>query len=124
MATRTSTAPASALDSSEDSRRIPARAARYHYAAMRRAEGAARGLSVQHSVRMFAGGSTADEIADLRARRDSYYLLAAAHRAAGRKRERAENRTLAWAAFREGPAAYIGCTVRSWAYSIRGAVSR
>ncbi|WP_405747756.1 hypothetical protein [Streptomyces canus] len=62
----------------------------WHYAAMRRAEDAARGLSVQHSVRMFAGGSTVDEIADLRARRDSYYRLAAAHRNAARRLERRE----------------------------------
>jgi hypothetical protein len=51
------------------------------------------------------------------AARDSYYLLAAAHRAAGRKRERAEQRVLARAAFREDPARYARATVRSWAYS-------
>ncbi|WP_069744748.1 MULTISPECIES: hypothetical protein [unclassified Streptomyces] len=102
----------------------PARTSRYHYAAMRRAEDAARSLSVRHSIVGFLGSEPATDIADMAAVRDSYYRLAAAHRVAARKRERAENRTLAWAAFREGPAAYIGCTVRSWAYRIRGAVSR
>ena len=112
-------ASVSALDSSEDSRPV-ARTSRYHFAAMRRAEDAARGISIRRST----GSIPADELDKAKAAQNSYYLLAAAHRSAAHKRERAENRALAWAAFTEGPAAYIGCAVRSWAYRIRGAVSR
>jgi hypothetical protein len=106
------------------------RTANYHFAAMRRAEQAASRLSVQYQARRFAAAFDPDATPDSRARlaelaatRDSYYLLAAAHRAAARKRERRENRALAWTAFKEGPAAYVGCTVRSWAYRVLGAVN-
>lgn len=81
----------------------PAPTANHHYARMRCAEDAARSLSVQHSVRMFTGSSTPDEIADLRARRDSYYLLAAAHRAAARRVECRVRRALAWSDFKKDP---------------------
>ncbi|MER5902990.1 hypothetical protein ABT150_23275 [Streptomyces mirabilis] len=68
--------------------------ARSHYAAMRRYEDAARSLSVRLSVRGAIGGLageiSADEIAEMKAQRDSYYLHAAAYRAAGRRRERAD----------------------------------
>lgn len=67
---------------------------RSHYAAMRRYEDAARSLSVQLSVRGFIGGFAGEisdnEIAEMKARQDTYYALAAAYRRAGRKRERAE----------------------------------
>lgn len=111
-------------DAPQTSGPFPVRTSNFHYAAMRCAEDVARGLSVQHSVRMFAGRSAADEIADLRATRDSYYLLAAAHRSAGRKRERAERRTAVWADFRQDPARYTRSTVRAWARAIRRAVTR
>lgn len=105
----------------------PSRTANYHFAAMRRAETAASSLSVQYSTRRFFAAfdpdTTPDSLAQLAATRDSYYLLAAAHRTAAHKRQRRENRALAWTAFKEGPAAYVGCTVRSWAYRVLGAVS-
>jgi hypothetical protein len=100
------------------------RTANHHYARMRCAQDTARGLSVQTSVRGFLGTGSLDEFDRLKAVRDSYYLLAAAHEQAARRRERRENRALAWAAFKEGPAAYVGCTVRSWAYRLLGAVTR
>lgn len=99
----------------------------YHYARMRCAEDAARSLSVRHSVHTVLGGLTGiprEQQAEIAAVRDSYYLLAAAHRSAARRIERRENRSLSWNAFKEGPAAYIGCTVRSWAYGIARAVTR
>lgn len=72
----------------------PARTANYHYAHMRCAEDAARSISVQLSVRGFLSRLTdetsADEFAALKARRDSLYLLAAAHRSAARRLERGE----------------------------------
>jgi len=119
MTDRTDTVHISTITTSKS-----APSANFHYARMRCAEDAARSLSVQHSVRMFTGGSTPNKIADLRARRDSYYLLAAAHRNAARKRQRAENRALAWSVFREGPALYVRATLRSWSDSIRRAVTR
>jgi hypothetical protein len=68
--------------------------ARSHYAAMRYYETASRSLSVQLSVRGFIGGFAGeisdDEIAEMKAQRDSYHRLAVACRSAGRKRERAE----------------------------------
>ena len=96
MATRTS-------DLGDNVTQVPTITSNHHYARMRCAEDAARGLSVQHSVRMFTGSSTPDEIADLRARRDSYYLLAAAHRAAARRVERRVRRALAWSDFKKDP---------------------
>lgn len=114
-------------DAPQTSGSLPARTSNYHYAAMRRAEQAARSLSTRHSAHTVLAGLTGvtwEEQAETAAARDSYYLLAAAHRSAARKRERAENRALAWNAFTEGPAAYIGCTVRSWAYRVAGAVTR
>ena len=62
----------------------------WHYAHMRCAEQAARSISVQLSVREFLAAAPADEISAMKARRDSLYLLAAAHRQAGHRRERAE----------------------------------
>lgn len=62
----------------------------YQYAAMRRAESAASSVSVRLSVRGFLGSEPAEEIARLKAVRDSYYLLAAAHRNAARRLERGE----------------------------------
>lgn len=68
--------------------------ARSHYAAMRYYETASRSLSVQLSVRGaiggFAGEVSDDEIAAMKAQRDSYHRVAAAYRAAGRRRERAD----------------------------------
>jgi hypothetical protein len=63
---------------------------RSHYAAMRYYETASRSLSVQLSVRGFAGEISDDEFAEMKAQRDSYHRLAVAYRNAGRKRERAE----------------------------------
>jgi hypothetical protein len=104
------------------------RTSRYHFAAMRRAQDTAHGLSVQYSARHFAAtfdpNAPRDSLPELKAIRDSYYLLAAAHHAAARKRERRENRALAWTAFKEGPAVYAACAVRSWAYRLLGAVTR
>jgi hypothetical protein len=61
---------------------------------MRYYETASRSLSVQMSVRGFIGGFAGeisdDQIAAMKAQRDSYHRLAAAYRNAGRKRERAE----------------------------------
>lgn len=70
----------------------PVRTANHHLARMRQAEDAARSLSVRLSVRSvvdgFAGVASDDEIAAMKARRDSLYLLAAAHRSAVRRLER------------------------------------
>ena len=71
----------------------PAPSAASHYAAMRRAEQAARSLSTRHSAHIVLGGLTGitwDEVAEVAAARDSYYLLAAAHRNAARRRARIE----------------------------------
>lgn len=66
----------------------------WHYAAMRRAQDAAGSMSVRLSVRGvvdgFAGVASDDELAALKAHRDSLYLLAAAHRGAARRLERGE----------------------------------
>jgi hypothetical protein len=65
----------------------------WHYAAMRRAEDAARGLSVRHSTLTVVGGligTSRDEASQMAAARDSYYRLAAAHRNAARRLERRE----------------------------------
>lgn len=70
------------------------RTANFHFAAMRRAEQAARGLSVQYSTRRFVAAfdpdTTPDSLAKLAAVRDSYYLLAAAHRQAAHRLERGQ----------------------------------
>lgn len=100
--------------------------ANFHYANMRCAQSAARSLSAQHSAHIVLGALTGipwDQVTQVAAVRDSYYLLAAAHRSAGRKRERVENRAMAWADFRQAPARYTRNTVRAWARSIRQAVS-
>jgi len=74
---------------------------------MRRAETAASSLSVQYSTRRFFAAfdpdTTPDSLAQLAATRDSYYLLAAAHRAAGRRIERRVRRALAWSDFKDRP---------------------
>lgn len=64
----------------------------WHYAAARRAESAARSLSVQASVRGFLGdlAGTRGDHAKVIAARDSYYLLVAAHRAAAHRMERGQ----------------------------------
>lgn len=65
-----------------------------HYAAARRAENAARSLSVRFSVRsftgQFAGDASPEDRAELAAARDSFYLLAAAHRQAAHRMERGQ----------------------------------
>lgn len=72
----------------------PVRTPEFHYAAARSAEDVARGLSLRFTVRSFTGGfaDEADRVAvdltELEAARDSYSLLAAAHRAAARRLER------------------------------------
>jgi len=66
----------------------------WHYASMRCAEDAARSLSVQYSTRRFTAAfdpdATPESLAELATVRDSYYLLAAAHRSAARRLERGE----------------------------------
>lgn len=70
----------------------PTPTARSHYAAMRRYEDGARSISMRLSVHGFlgAGEVSADEFAEMKARRDSYYLTAAAYRRAARRLERGE----------------------------------
>lgn len=58
----------------------------WHYAAMRRAESAARSISVRRSV----GSIPAGELEAAKAVQNSYYLLAAAHRNAAHRLERGE----------------------------------
>ncbi|WP_030917379.1 hypothetical protein [Streptomyces sp. NRRL B-24720] len=62
----------------------PGRTPNWHYAAMRRAESAARSISVRRS----AGLMSADELAEAKAVQASYYRLAAAHRSAAHRLER------------------------------------
>lgn len=62
----------------------PTPTVRFHLAAMRRAEDAARSISVRRSV----GAVPAGELDDARALQESYFLLAAAHRSAARRLER------------------------------------
>ncbi|GHD70322.1 hypothetical protein GCM10010317_077400 [Streptomyces mirabilis] len=57
---------------------------------MRRAESAARSITVRQTFGAAIGAVSADEFAELRATQESYYLLAAAHRAAARRLERPE----------------------------------
>ena len=64
----------------------PAPTANFHFAHMRCAENAARSLS----VRLQVGSIPADEKNAAKEQRRAYYLLAAAHRSAARKRVRAE----------------------------------
>ncbi|MFF7476648.1 hypothetical protein [Streptomyces sp. NPDC008092] len=66
----------------------PVRTSRYHYAHMRCAEQAAA-----HAPN--------------RATRDSYYLLAAAHRAAAGRIEKRSRRALAWSDFKAAPFAEL-----------------
>lgn len=78
-----------------DHHRPTAPSAASHYAAMRRAEQAARSLSTQHSAHIVLGGLTGitwDEVTEVAAARDSYYLLAAAHRSAAKRMERGDRR--------------------------------
>ena len=102
------------------------RTSNFHYAYMRCAEQAARGLSVQYSTRRFTAAfdpdATPDSLAKLAAVRDSYYLLAAAYRQAGLRRERADNRAAAWAGFRSRPVAYSRAVVRDTVRSLRRSV--
>jgi uncharacterized protein YjhX (UPF0386 family) len=87
---------------------------------MRLAETASRSLSVQLSVRGFVGGFASeisdDEIAAMKAQRDSYHRLAVAYRNAGRKRERADR---FWAS---RPGTFLRITVRGLR-AVRSAVT-
>lgn len=80
----------------------PAPSPAVHEAKARIAEQQSRSLSVGYSARVFtsqfAGGALPDELAKLRAARDSYARLAAAHRAAARRlaRVRRVKRLLRW----------------------------
>lgn len=101
------------------------RTSRYHFAHMRCAEDAAHSLSVQYQTRRFTAAFDPDTTPDSRAKlakraavRDSYYMLAAAHRQAGRRRERAERRAAAWAGFRSHPTAYTRAIIRDAVRSI------
>ncbi|MFJ8727668.1 hypothetical protein [Streptomyces sp. NPDC093269] len=62
----------------------------YHYAAARRAESAARTISVRTSIDGFLHTAPADEIAEARRVMDSHYKLAAAHRQAAHRLERGQ----------------------------------
>ena len=62
----------------------------WHYAAMRRAESAARGITVRQTFGTALGEISADEFAEMRAVQDSYYRLAAAHSNAAHRLERRE----------------------------------
>lgn len=98
---------------------VPTRTSNFHFARMRCAEQTARSLSVQTSVRGFLGAGSLDEFNQMKAVRDSYDLLAAAHRQAGLRRERAERRAAARADFRARPTAYTRSMVRDTVRSIR-----
>ncbi|WP_330328208.1 hypothetical protein [Streptomyces pseudovenezuelae] len=104
------------------------RTANYHYAAMRRAEDAGRGLSVQHSARRFAGAfdpdTTPESLAELAAARDSYYLLAIAHRQAARRIERNARWALAWSDFKANPFLQVGIMAGDRARGLRRKASR
>jgi hypothetical protein len=85
---------------------IPARTANHHYAQMRCAEDTARRLSsdiVAHNTLATMTGIAWDDQADRVAVRDSYYLLAAAHRAGAHRIERRSRRALAWSDFKANP---------------------
>lgn len=64
----------------------PTPTARHHLAAMRRAEDAARSISVRRSV----GSIPAGQLDKAMAVQESYYLVAAAYRQAARRLERGE----------------------------------
>lgn len=72
----------------------PTRTPQFHYASMRCAEQSARSLSVQVQARTFLHAVTDEvldaELAELKAARSSYYLLALAHRNAARRLERGQ----------------------------------
>ncbi|MEV0220850.1 hypothetical protein [Streptomyces sp. NPDC050704] len=98
--------------------------ARSHYAHMRCAEQSARNISVRLSVRGFLASESADVIADLQATQTSHYLLAAAYRSAGRRRERAERRAAHRKLFRQEPARYFRLTAREMQSTVRAAFRR
>lgn len=98
----------------------PAPSVRSHYAAMRRYENAARSISVRRSV----GSIPADELEQAKVTQTSYYLLAAAYRSAGRRRERAERRAADWKLFRQEPARYFRLVARDMAWTVRIASRR
>jgi len=102
----------------------PIRTANYHYAAMRRAEDAARSLSIQTSARGFLGAGPLDEFNQMKATRDSYYLLAAAHRQAARRIERNARLALAWSDFKANPFLEIGIMAGDRARGLRRKASR
>lgn len=87
--------------------RLPVtRTSRYHFARMRCAEDMACSLSVRHTtLTVFSGLSVATraEADQVAAVRDSYYLLAAAHRNAAYRIERRSRRALAWSDFKARP---------------------
>lgn len=92
------------------------RSSGFHYAHMRAAEQTARRLSVSHSAHTVLGGLTGitwDQLNEAAAARDSYYLLAAAHRTAGQRRERAERRAADRKLFRQDPARFLRLLARS-----------
>ena len=98
----------------------PAPSVRSHYAAMRRYENAARSISVRRSV----GSIPADELEQAKAAQTGYYLMAAAYRSAGRRRERVERRAANWKLFRQEPARYFRLTAREMGSTARSAFRR
>lgn len=98
----------------------PAPTSNSHYAAMRRYENAARSISVRRSV----GSIPADELEQAKATQSSFYLMAAAYRSAGRRRERVECRAADWKLFRQEPARYIRLVARDMGATVRAAFRR
>lgn len=103
----------------------PRRTSNYHYAHMRCAQRTAQSLSARHSAHIVLGNLTGipwEQVTEVAAVRDSYYLLAAAHRNAARRIERrdrrAENRRLLC----QEPARYARLTTRSFISEARHVV--
>jgi hypothetical protein len=119
MATRTATTP--------DSTQTSLRTSSYHYAEMRCAENTARRLSDEiagHNTLATLTGVTWDGGTNARAVRDSYYLLAAAHRSAAGRIERRSRRALAWSDFKANPFLQIGVMAGDRARSVSRKASR
>ncbi|WP_266508875.1 hypothetical protein [Streptomyces sp. NBC_00878] len=94
----------------------PVRTSNYHYAEMRCAQRTARSLSARHSAHIVLGNLTGipwEQVTKVAAIRDSYYLLAAAHRSAARRIERRDRRAGNRRLLCEDPARYARLTTRA-----------
>lgn len=116
MAKQNSTSTLKRVDLGAHATRTP----NWHYAAMRRYEDAARSISGRRS----AGSIPAGELEAAKTVQTSYYLMAAAYRSAGRRRERAERRAADWKLFRQQPARYFRLVGRDMAATVRIASRR